>query len=421
MELGRGAFRAAQSSGALGVCLLRRAMVERGPRKAALRARRAAVTPRGRSRAAPSCCERGERPPSDVCRVRASSEENRGNRSSPRKGRDSGGALRRASGPCAAACSPRAGGGAVSNDAGPDASASVLGACFGVPPRNCGAIAPWSGVTSGNGWLVEQAAPIEGGEGFVALVVHGTLEQSDSFAFVTLDAGGCAKLAAPTWTQVTKFAGVRRAVERGGTFGLVGACIQRFSCGSTLFLNGREWIDPIGRAYMLDVDVASDGRVLLTERRYPNLTPYDVAILDDGTVAVAVSGGNGIYVQFQSVALDNVATWNPGANTGRARSRGSRSAPGLRRSDWQFRHIDGASRHDDSRFALDALARDDIAFTHGSCSGPLGQRGHDGVRIHSDARRTCCFTRRRQTLGRPRVRTIQMSHPTRSRLPRSGE
>jgi hypothetical protein len=128
-------------------------------------------------------------------------------------------------------------------------------------------------------------------------------------------------------------------VSRGGTFALVGACVTRYPCGATLFLNGVEWADPAGATYFLDVDVASDGRALvvasfpgdsatstnsierwlsptgqiLAERRLNDFAVSDVRALDDGTIALAVSRSDGTsFVQFQSATLDSIATWHPG-------------------------------------------------------------------------------------------------------------
>jgi len=174
------------------------------------------------------------------------------------------------------------------------------------------------------------------------LMFHGQFGAADAYAFATLGAdGGCAKLVAPPWSgSPPRFTAVGRAVSRGGTFALVGACVTRYPCGATLFLNGVEWADPAGFTYSLDVGVASDGRALvvtsfpgdsatstnsierwlspagriLAERRFSDLKVSDIEVLDDGTIALAVSKADGTsFVQFQSATLDPIATWHPGS------------------------------------------------------------------------------------------------------------
>lgn len=227
-------------------------------------------------------------------------------------------------------------------DGSADGTASVAAACFDVRSTACGAIAAWSSPSpSANGWTVYRAIPIEGTDGLAALLGHGAPGTADWYAFATLGAdGGCAKLAAPLWSQATRFAGISRAVSRGGTFAFVGQCVQRFGCGATLFLNGAEWTEPLGQAYFVDVDVASDGRVLvvssfpgdsatsadsverwlsptgqiLAERRFHNVQIYDIDILDDGTIALATNADGTGSVRFQSATLGDTGEWDAGAN-----------------------------------------------------------------------------------------------------------
>jgi hypothetical protein len=214
-------------------------------------------------------------------------------------------------------------------------------ACFDVPASACGAIARWMPVAANSPWEVYRAVPIEGDDGFVALLSRGPIVSSDAFVFATVPTnGGCAKAASPPWTNVVKFAGASRAVSRGGTLAIVGKCVQRFVCGATLILNGKEWADPLGMPSSIEIDVASDGRTLLVssdygageagaaqqiverwlspagsvlaERRYDGIRVLDVSIVDDGAIALALSTADGAssYVQFQSAAFENVARWN---------------------------------------------------------------------------------------------------------------
>ncbi len=240
-------------------------------------------------------------------------------------------------------------GGAALSDGSAGGSGSLSEACFDVTPGACGALSLWTPAARAIQWGVVQATPIEGADGFATLLAHGS--PIDSTVFATLGVGGgCAKPASPFLSVARRFAGVHRAVSRGGTLALVGECYQRFPCGSTLFVNGAEWVDPLGQALTIGVDVASDGRVLavtsgyvlgdaatlresverwlspngqvLAERHLANVISGEVHLLEDGTIAVAASSAscttcpNPTYVEFQSASLEDASAWNPGASRG---------------------------------------------------------------------------------------------------------
>jgi hypothetical protein len=138
---------------------------------------------------------------------------------------------------------------------------------------------------------------------------------------------------------------IQRAISRGGTFAVLAQCLQRFSCGKTLFVNGTAWPDPAGTPDMrlLDIDVAADGKVfvastdsmqtdagtseILVERwlsptrevlaEHRNLKPgavVKVAVLPDDSIAIATHTDGPQYIQFQSPEFSNTFTWNPPPN-----------------------------------------------------------------------------------------------------------
>jgi hypothetical protein len=146
---------------------------------------------------------------------------------------------------------------------------------------------------------------------------------------------------------VRSFQGVRRAISRNGTTAVVLQCQQRFSCGRTLFLNGKEWLDPDSVQYrtVVAADVAPDGRVVVVTREAivtdsgsdfrvverwisqsgevlaersmapgPDI-PSDVVVLGNGGVALAFTpaeAGPGDYVVFQDADFRPLSTWRAG-------------------------------------------------------------------------------------------------------------
>jgi hypothetical protein len=128
---------------------------------------------------------------------------------------------------------------------------------------------------------------------------------------------------------------VYRAIIRGGTFAVLAQCIQRFGCGKTLFVNGVAWPDAAATPdqSILDIDVATDGRVLviskeygdagealvmrrlspsrqiLLERRFPTGAGafiWKAAVLPaDSSALVFETAGPTYYLSFQSPDLEN--------------------------------------------------------------------------------------------------------------------
>jgi hypothetical protein len=237
---------------------------------------------------------------------------------------------------------------ANATDSHPDRDGAATLGCFDVMTGPCGAIARWMPTDPTGQWMVYRAIPVEGRDAFAVLLSHGPLATADSFAFGILDAnGGCVEPASPSWTNVARFGGIRRAVSRGGTLALVGQCVQKGLCGATFFLNGKEWVDPDGvtTSSFVDVDVASDGRVFLLDQfegsreasvptvkerwlspsgavlthTFFTLRANDVAILDDGSIAIAggedlPSGVSAGFVGFQPATLGSMSFWDPGTD-----------------------------------------------------------------------------------------------------------
>ena len=211
--------------------------------------------------------------------------------------------------------------------------------CFGAPPpMECGVLAQWPalGAKDSTGrWTLLRALPIDGGDGFAAILVEGDPASGNHY-LARLDARtGCAGLVSRAWNAGRSLRAVYRAIIRGGTFAVLAQCIQRFGCGKTLFVNGVAWPDAAATPdqSIFDIDVATDGRVLvvskdygdggetlvirrlspsrqiLLERRFPTSPGafiWKAAVLPDGSSALVFeTPGPYYYLSFQSPDFEN--------------------------------------------------------------------------------------------------------------------
>jgi hypothetical protein len=259
--------------------------------------------------------------------------------------------------------------GSGGSDAGPSDAAedgdsaadgsSDGGACFTVPPLQCGSPVQWPEVgakDSTGRWTLLRALPIDGADGFAAILADGDPASGDRYLARLSPKTGCTELASPAFGASLSLQAIQRAIVRGGTFAVLAQCLQRFSCGKTLFVNGTAWPDPAGTPdlRLLDIDVAADGKIfvastesmqtdagtteILVERwlsparqvtaEHRNLMPgavVKVAVLPDDTLAIAAHTETAQYIQFQSPEFSNTFTWALAPNT-RVHALGARAS-----------------------------------------------------------------------------------------------
>lgn len=221
------------------------------------------------------------------------------------------------------------------------------------PPTTCGVLSPWIPRATTGPWTYLHAGPIEGEDGFAAVFAYGdpSIDDYDTFVLKVPTTGGCSEFLSPPLASRRALVGVRRAVSNGGTVAVLTECIERFPCGNVVFVNGAEWVDssstapsrildvmdvaPNGNVFVVshDEDLSADGtvtpyiierwlspsRAILAERKVSGVpdTPVDVALLDDGTIALAFQSDTATptppvdYIQYQNAQFDVLATWQP--------------------------------------------------------------------------------------------------------------
>jgi hypothetical protein len=231
------------------------------------------------------------------------------------------------------------------DSAPPDGSGADAGACFTAPPVECGAPMQWPpiGAKDATGrWTLLRALPIDGADGFAIVLADGDPATGDHYLAKLNAKTGCTELVSPAFPARLSLQGIQRAIFRGGTFAVLAQCLQRFTCGKTLFVNGTAWPDPTGTPdlRLVDVDVAADGKIfvassesvqtdagttenllerwlsptlqVLAERR--NLSPgavVKVAVLANDSIAIAAHTDGTQFIQFQSSELATTFTWAP--------------------------------------------------------------------------------------------------------------